>query len=94
MDLNELLGAHQEEVMRLGASGGDASSSDHFGRIARYAREIRNLRDIAPTGATIANPLAPQTIIYGSYAGPCDAASAENEGEAANENPDRGRADD
>jgi hypothetical protein len=65
MDLNELLHAHQVEVMKAGASGDES----HFDMIAEYADRKRQLRTI-PQGVPIpADPTAPPTIIYGSYAG-------------------------
>ncbi len=97
MDLNELLYAHQLEVMKAGACG----DANHMGRIAEYAERIRQLRKVSRSTPIAQDPFAPPTIIYGSYAGP----SATAEGEAQSlrdsdpahrplsENPDRGRAD-
>lgn len=97
MDLNELLHAHQLEVMKAGAS----ADENHFGLIAEYAEQIRQLRTISPSTPIPQDPSAPPTIIYGSYAGN----SAAEDGSAAfpgpsggahreqSENPDRGRAD-
>lgn len=101
MDLNELLHAHQVEVMRASASGDDGARQSHFGMIAKYADQIRNLRKISPTIETAQDPSAPPTIIYGSYAGrsaaevpkvsaPC---SSDAYLRPASENPDRGKAD-
>lgn len=97
MDLNELLHAHQLEVMKASA----LVDEDHFGLIAEYAEQIRQLRTLSPSTPIPQDPSAPPTIIYGSYAGnsaeedgaapfrrACD---GENHGQT--ENPDRGRAD-
>ena len=98
MDLNELLHAHQVEVMKAATSGDES----HFGMIAEYADRIRQLRTI-PQGMPIPPvPTAPPTIIYGSYAGSWVAeprASSSEQGSEgstreASENPDRGRAND
>lgn len=97
MDLNELLHAHQLEVMKASSSGDD----NHFERIAEYADRIRKLRKVSPANAAVQDPAAPPTIIYGSYAGPTafeDEASivpspAKGFAGAESENPDRGRAD-
>lgn len=94
MDLNELLHAHQLEVMKASAS----ESDDHFGRIAEYADRIRKLRTVSPTEGIPQDPAAPPTIIYGSYAGNSVADEAASlsrtaadlaEGESGN--PDRGQ---
>ena len=94
MDLNELLHAHQLEVMKASASGDD----DRFARIAEYADRIRNLRTVTPTEGVVQDPAAPPTIIYGSYAGDTvkdDAASVPRTVgglvERESENPDRGQ---
>ena len=96
MDLNELLHAHQVEVMKASASGDES----HLGMIAEYAERIRQLRTISHTRSVPHDASAPPTIIYGSYAGhsslegtsaqqppPFDAVTREQ-----SENPDRGRA--
>ena len=43
MDLNELLYAHQLEVMKASASG----DANHIGMIAEYAERIRQLRTVS-----------------------------------------------
>jgi cold shock CspA family protein len=94
MDLNELLHAHQLEVMKLAASESDVTDEGHFSRIAQYADRIRGLRDM-PVGAAVAHhPSAPPTIIYGSYAGSAGLDGSGTESGEANENPDRDRAHD
>ena len=65
MDLNELLHAHQVEVMKASASG----DVTHFRLIAEYAERIRRLRTISPANSPLSDASAPPTIIYGSYAG-------------------------
>lgn len=69
MDLNELLHAHQVAVMRASASGDEAGRDNHFAKVAEYAEQIRQLRKVRnmTDGKKAAN--APQTIIYGTYAG-------------------------
>ena len=44
MDLNELLHAHQVEVMRASAAGDDEKRQLHFGEVANYAAQIQALR--------------------------------------------------
>ncbi len=97
MDLNELLQAHQIEVMKASASADD----DHFGMIAEYADRIRELRLISPATAVAHDPAAPPTIIYGSYAGDSSsecgpasrAQSDDGRAQEHSENPDRGQYD-
>jgi len=69
MDLNELLHAHQAEVMKASASGDDQTRSKHFDKVALYAEQIRNLRAFRQQAG--ASPLASAAgeIIYGTYAG-------------------------
>lgn len=45
MDLNELLHAHQLEVMKASASNDDSARQGHFVRVALYAERIRQLRE-------------------------------------------------
>ena len=45
MDLNELLHAHQIEVMKASASGDERSRQNHFDKVALYAEQIRRLRN-------------------------------------------------
>lgn len=97
MDLNELLYAHQLEVMKASASG----DANHIGLIAEYAERIRQLRTVSRSTPIAQDPSAPPTIIYGSYAG--HSATAEGEAHSLRdsdtarraqcENPDQGRAD-
>ncbi|MFK4004139.1 hypothetical protein [Qipengyuania sp. NPDC077563] len=77
MDLNELLHAHQVAVMRASARGGSHADdgNDHFAKVAEYAERVRKLRDLRLAGEggdpSLGEraPNAPQTIIYGTYAG-------------------------
>lgn len=77
MDLNELLHSHQVAVMRASARGGSHADdgNDHFAKVAEYAERVRKLRDLrlAGEGGGVSPgeraPNAPQTIIYGTYAG-------------------------
>lgn len=99
MDLNELLYAHQVEVMKLGGAGNGANLDSHFAKVTQYAQAIRNLRMTGAAIETEQDPAAPPTIIYGSYAGPSSSAAPGDdailnsvEPGAANENPDRGQA--
>lgn len=93
MDLNELLHAHQLEVMKASTSGDD----DRFAKIAEYAHRIRELRTVTPTAGVAQDPAVPPTIIYGSYAGESvedDAALTRTAGDLAegeSENPDQGQ---
>lgn len=97
MDLNELLYAHQLEVMKASASG----DANHIGTIAEYAERIRQLRTVSRSTPIAQDPSAPPTIIYGSYAGHTAATDGEAHSmqasdasrRAQSENPDRGRAD-
>lgn len=69
MDLNELLRAHQVEVMKASASRDEATRESHFSMVAKYADQIRKLRNISPNARVAQYPSAPDTIIYGTYAG-------------------------
>lgn len=99
MDLNELLYAHQVEVMKASACVDD----DHIARIAEYAAQIRQLRTLSTATPIAQDPSAPPTLIYSSYAGnsteegcaaPLTLSHASNDGaREESENPDRGRAD-
>jgi len=101
MDLNELLHAHQVELMKASSSGAGAIRENHFDHVARYADHIRKLRKISPEAALPQRNAEPHTIIYGSYAGatatemPMIPATVgpETDALAASENPDRGHAD-
>jgi hypothetical protein len=97
MDLNELLHAHQIEVMKAASCVDD----NHFGMIAEYADRIRKLRLVSPVDAVAHDPAGPPTVIYGSYAGDSaieddedfpsqSAGSLDREGR---ESPDRGKED-
>lgn len=96
MDLNELLHAHQIEVMKASAS----DDAVHYGRIAEYAERVRQLRTVPPSRTVAQHPAAPPTIIYGSYAGdpPREGGAqprlptADVLARADSENPDRGAA--
>lgn len=99
MDLNELLHAHQVAVIKASASGDEMARQSHFAQIAEYADRIRNLRKIHLTTHIVQDPLAPPTIIYGSYAGNTageGTTSGQNdalpETLATSENPDLGKA--
>lgn len=94
MDLNELLHAHQVEILKANASRDCGTRENHFGMIAQYASEIRALRAIAPPDRPPPVELSGDTIIYGSYAGATLPVPASDAGErAASENPDRGHSD-
>lgn len=69
MDLNELLCAHQLELMRASASGDASTRQGHFARVARYAELIRKLRDSHQKPSPAARPASPEAVIYGTYAG-------------------------
>lgn len=97
MDLNELLSAHQREVMKFKGS----LDEEHARMIAEYADRIGKLRPMKETESVVSDPDGPPTLVYGTYAG---AAAADFSVIAlpavalpvaeANENPDRGKADD
>ncbi|MFN4358738.1 hypothetical protein [Sphingopyxis alaskensis] len=88
MDLNELLHAHQLEVMKAGATDDTSARQGHFARIALYAERIRQLRGLHAKPDATTPRVAQPAIIYGTYAGnaPSPAAhkldSWENEGGA------------
>ena len=69
MDLNELLGAHQVEVMKAKASGEGEARESHFQNVAEYAERVRALRNISPADAVVDPAASRETIIYGTYAG-------------------------
>lgn len=102
MDLNELLHAHQVEVLKANASEDSGAREGHFDMIARYAGEIRALRTIAPEARPAPGTSSRDTIIYGSYAGNSPSAPGtlppgsdpDAEARATSENPDRGYAED
>lgn len=91
MDLNELLRAHQIEVMKLAATDQEGAGGGHFGRIAEYANRIRALRNMGPQDAVALHQSAAPMIIYGTYAG---VAPEGADLPRASENPDQGCADD
>lgn len=94
MDLNELLHAHQVEVLKANASPDRRARESHFDNIAQYAREIRALRIIVPPVRALPAAPSDHTIIYGSYAGTTlPAPDSDADERAASENPDRGQAD-
>ncbi|WP_123639869.1 hypothetical protein [Tsuneonella flava] len=77
MDINELLRAHQAEVMKSQTSGAGVSDS-HYEKIALYAERIRELRELrlgaqdSASATTIVAPppaVSTDTVIYGTYAG-------------------------
>ena len=77
MDLNELLHAHQVEVMRAGASSEQAGKDDHFAKVAEYAERVRQLREMRSDLIVTAPAIpTPETIIYGTYAGPIEQPAA------------------
>ncbi len=69
MDLNELLHQHQASVMRAGMAGDDDARDNHFARVAEYAERVRQLRELRQMPDTKPPVAAPETIIYGTYAG-------------------------
>jgi hypothetical protein len=101
MDLNELLHAHQVELIRASSSGTGKTRENHFEQVAQYADHIRKLRTISPEAALPERNSEPHTIIYGSYAGASAtepsivsaSVTPDIDEQAASENPDRGRAD-
>ncbi len=98
-DLNELLHAHQVELMKASSSDAGATRANHFDQVAQFANDIRNLRKISPEALPARGNTEPHTIIYGSYAGASahqapTSRSSGGETRAGSENPDRGRADD
>jgi len=77
MDLNELLHAHQVEVMRASASNEQAGKDDHFAKVAEYAERVRQLREMRSDLIVTAPAIpTPETIIYGTYAGPIEQPAA------------------
>ena len=101
MDLNELLRAHQVEVMKAKASGEGEARESHFQNVAEYAERVRALRNISPAAAAVDPAGSRETIIYGTYAGGPKTAQigssddAEGRGENGDsEKPDRSRSDD
>ena len=73
MDLNELLHAHQVAVMQASASGDEHGRDNHYAKVAEYAERVRQLRKMKQM-ADGPKPIparagAPETIIYGTYAG-------------------------
>ena len=98
MDLNELLHAHQLEVMKASSS----ADQGHFNRIATYAARIKELRTVEAAKPIAQDMSAPPTIIYGSYAGgdpsngdaTTHSRSADDAARNESENPDRGHTDD
>jgi hypothetical protein len=94
MDLNELLHAHQVEVMKASASGDDHARDKHFDKVAFYAEQIRNLRAFRQQGGASPSASAAGGIIYGTYAGdplpmsrPAPLNSWENEGGSVDQPP-------
>lgn len=69
MDINELLDAHQSAVMQASASGDRQGRDNHFAKVAEYADRTRELREMRKMTDTTKAADAPQTIIYGTYAG-------------------------
>lgn len=69
MDLNELLSAHQRAVMRVADIADRKNSDAHQRKVAEYAERIGQLREMNQMSDTSKAPDAPQTIVYGSYAG-------------------------
>lgn len=67
MDLNELLHAHQVEVMKASGSGDDAGQKNHFAKVTLYAEKIRELRESLQ--GLEPRPLvgSGETVIYGTY---------------------------
>ena len=69
MDLNELLHAHQIEVMRASASSDDEGRRGHFDKVALYAEQIRSLRDFRRSAHPAPMAAPGETIVYRTYAG-------------------------
>lgn len=69
MDLNELLSAHQRAVMQAADAAERNDNDTHQRKVAEYAERIGQLREMNQMTDTSKAPGAPQTIVYGSYAG-------------------------
>ncbi len=69
MDLNELLGAHQLELMKASASCDASTREGHFTRVAFYANRIQKLRDSYHMRSPIMRPVLQETLICELYAG-------------------------
>lgn len=78
MDLNELLCAHQLELMRASASGNAATREGHFTRVAFYADRIRKLRASYQKRSPIMRSVLQESLICELYAG--DSASDRHTG--------------
>lgn len=68
MDLNELLHAHQVQVMKAAESGDVTVRQSHFDKVALYAERIRGLRDIFDPRNPASLP-GRETIMFGTDAG-------------------------
>ena len=68
MDINDLLHEHELAVRRASAATDDGERGNHFAKVAEYAERVRNLREMRMADEARAGE-APQTIIYGTYAG-------------------------
>jgi hypothetical protein len=100
-DLNQLLHAHQREVMRASSARTSTARENHFGKVAQIAGEIRMLRKISPKAGLPEPNSEPHTIIYGSYAGASasevpsvSSTHLSDSASGVSENPDQGHADD
>lgn len=69
MDLNELLHAHQVEVMKARASGDEESRRLHFHKVEMYAQCIRDLRAMHERGDMTSADGSSDMLVYSSYAG-------------------------
>jgi CspA family cold shock protein len=72
MDLNELLRAHQIEVMKASAAKDDQGRENHFDQVALYADQIRALRKVSRQADQSPPAVSAETIVYGTYAGDSD----------------------
>tara|TARA_B100001057_G_scaffold489237_1_gene575107 strand:+ start:620 stop:1045 length:426 start_codon:yes stop_codon:yes gene_type:complete len=72
MDLNELLFAHQLEVMKASAAEDEESRQHHFDKVSGYAEAIKQLRALPKTGSPTGFPVSRETLSYGTYAGSPD----------------------
>ena len=67
--MNELLHAHQVEVMKAAASGDEECRQHHFNQVAIYADRLRQLRGSRRTPDPAPCASGRKTIVYGTYAG-------------------------
>ena len=69
MDLNELLHAHQVEVIKANLAGDDDVREHHATKLASYAERIRKLRGLCSEEQVAMDAESPEMILCASYAG-------------------------